>query len=132
MTSRSSARRCTPGDSISASVARSGTSYTLAVTDSSRSGDSFSTAQACSSCANSSAEWIAEAPSGSSGVYPLSRFGTWAASKATDTGSSGSGVISTYADNEITMIDSAGRVKAQPGALNASGNGFSVSWERSS
>ena len=38
-----------PGDTITASVARSGSSYTLTVTDSSRSADSFSTTQACSS-----------------------------------------------------------------------------------
>ena len=30
------------------------------------------------------------------------------------------------------MIDSSGRVKAQPGSLNGSGNGFTVTWERSS
>jgi Peptidase A4 family len=120
------------GDSISASVVRSGTSYTLKVTDSTHTADSFSTTQTCSSCANSSAEWIAEAPSGSSGVYPLSHFSTWTASSATVTGSSGAGVISSYTDDEITMIDSASRVKAQPGALNSSGNGFSVTWERSS
>jgi hypothetical protein len=29
------------------------------------------------------------------------------------------------------MIDSAGRVKAQPGSLSGSGNGFSVTWVRS-
>ena len=120
------------GDSISASVVRSGTSYTLKVTDSTHTADSFSTTQTCSSCANSSAEWIAEAPSGSSGVYPLAHFTTWTASAATVTGSSGAGVISSYTDDEITMIDSASRVKAQPGALNSSGNGFSVTWERSS
>ena len=120
------------GDSVSASVVRSGTSYTLKVTDSTHTADSFSTTQTCSSCANSSAEWIAEAPSGSSGVYPLSHFSTWTASAATVTGSSGAGVISSYTDDEITMIDSASRVKAQPGALNSSGNGFSVTWERSS
>ncbi len=34
-------------------------------------------------------------------------------------------------DDEITMIDSAGSVKAQPGALNG-GNGFTVTWVRSS
>jgi Peptidase A4 family len=117
-----------PGDSIAASVARSGGSYTLKVTDSSRSGDSFTTTQSCSSCANSSAEWIAEAPSGSSGVEPLANFHTWTESGATVN----SGVISSYTDDEITMVDSAGRVKAQPGPLNSSGNGFSVTWERSS
>jgi Peptidase A4 family len=120
------------GDSITASVVRSGTSYTLKVTDSSRSADSFSTTQACSSCANSSAEWIAEAPSGSSGVYPLPDFGNWTESGATVKAGSTSGVISSFTDDELTMINSSGATKAQPGALNSSGNGFGVTWKRSS
>jgi hypothetical protein len=120
-----------PGDSISASVVRSGSSYTLKVTDSSRSGDSFTTTQSCSSCANSSAEWIAEAPSSSTGVLPLSDFHSWTLSGATVTSGS-AGVISSFPDDELTMIDSSGHVKAQPGPLNSSGNGFSVTWERSS
>jgi Peptidase A4 family len=120
------------GDKITASVVRSGTSYTLKVTDSSRSADSFSTTQTCSSCANSSAEWIAEAPSGSSGVYPLSDFGSWTESGATVKAGSTSGVISSFTDDELTMINSSGATKAQPGALNSSGNGFGVTWERSS
>jgi peptidase A4-like protein len=120
------------GDSITASVVRSGTSYTLKVTDSSRSADSFTTTQTCSSCANSSAEWIAEAPSGSSGVYPLSDFGSWTESGATVKAGSTSGVISSFTDDELTMIDSSGATKAQPGALNSSGNGFGVTWKRSS
>jgi len=121
-----------PGDAISASVVRSGTSYTLKVTDSTHTADSFTTTQTCSSCANSSAEWIAEAPSGSSGVYPLSDFGTWTESGATVTEGSTSGVISSFTDDEITMVDSSGLTKALPGALNSSGNGFGVTWERSS
>jgi hypothetical protein len=116
-----------PGDGISASVVRSGTSYTLKVTDSSHSANSFTTTQSCSSCANSSAEWIAEAPSGSGGVLPLANFHSWTLSGATVN----SGVISSFTDDEITMIDSAGRVKAQPGSLNGSGNGFSATWVRS-
>ena len=120
------------GDSITASVVRSGTSYTLKVTDSSRSADSFTTTQTCSSCANSSAEWIAEAPSGSSGVYPLSDFGSWTESGATVKAGSTSGVISSFTDDELTMIDSSGATKAQPGALNSGGNGFGVTWKRSS
>jgi hypothetical protein len=120
------------GDRITASVVRSGTSYALKVTDSTHTADSFTTTQTCSSCANTSAEWIAEAPSGSSGVYPLSHFSTWTASGATVTEGSTSGVISSFTDDEITMVDSAGAVKAQPGALNSSGNGFAVTWERSS
>ncbi len=120
------------GDAITASVVRSGTSYTLKVTDSSRSADSFSTAQSCSGCANSSAEWIAEAPSGSSGVYPLADFHSWTESGATVTEGSTSGVISSFTDDEITMTDSSGATKASPGGLNGSGNGFGVTWERSS
>jgi hypothetical protein len=120
------------GDKITASVVRSSTSYTLKMTDSSRSADSFSTTQTCSSCANSSAEWIAEAPSGSSGVYPLSDFGSWTESGATVKAGSTSGVISSFTDDELTMINSSGATKAQPGALNSSGNGFGVTWERSS
>jgi Peptidase A4 family len=120
------------GDSITASVVRSGSSYTLNVTDSSRSADSFSTTQSCSGCANSSAEWIAEAPSGSSGVYPLSNFHSWTESGATVTAGSTSGAISSFTDDEITMINSSGATKALPGVLNGSGDGFSVTWESSS
>ncbi len=120
-----------PGDSISASVVRSGSSYTLKVTDSSRSGDSFTTTQSCSGCANSSAEWIAEAPSGSAGIYPLSDFHSWGLGSATVKAGSKSGVISTFPDVEITMVDSSGNVEAQPGPLNGSGNGFTVTWKRS-
>jgi len=116
-----------PGDSISASVVRSGSSYTLKVTDSTHSANSFTTTQSCSSCANSSAEWIAEAPSGSSGVLPLANFHSWTLSGATVN----SRVISSFTDDEITMINSSGQVKAQPGSLNGSGNGFSVTWVRS-
>ncbi|HEY2443147.1 MAG TPA: G1 family glutamic endopeptidase [Streptosporangiaceae bacterium] len=116
------------GDHISASVSRSSTSYTLRVTDSTHTANSFSTTQRCSSsCANTSAEWIAEAPSGSGGVEPLSDFHTWTESGATVNG----GVISSFADDEITMVNSSGQVKAQPGPLNSSGNGFSVTWVRS-
>jgi hypothetical protein len=121
-----------PGDSISASVVRSGDSYTLSLTDSTHTANSFSTTQTCSDCDNSSAEWIAEAPSGSAGVYPLTDFHSWTESGATVSTTSSSGVISSYPYSEITMVDSSGNVKAQPSSLNSSGNGFSVTWERSS
>jgi hypothetical protein len=120
------------GDRITASVVRSGSNYTLAVTDSTHSANSFSTTQSCSGCANSSAEWIAEAPSSSSGVEPLSHFSTFTDTGSTVTEGSTSGVISSFTDDEITMIDNSGAVKAQPSALNSSGNGFSVTWERAS
>ncbi|WP_300602588.1 G1 family glutamic endopeptidase [Trebonia sp.] len=120
------------GDAITASVVRSGTSYTLAVTDTTHTADSFSTTQTCSRCANSSAEWIAEAPSGSGGIYPLADFSSWSDSGSTVTEGTTAGVISSFTDDEITMVDNSGAVKALPGALNSSGNGFSVTWERAS
>jgi peptidase A4-like protein len=120
-----------PGDSITASVVRSGTSYTLKVTDSTHTANSFTTTQRCSNCKNTSAEWIAEAPSGSGGIFPLPNFGTWSLSSATVTSGSTSGVISTFPDDELTMVNSSGAVKAQPSALNSAGNGFSVAWKRS-
>jgi Peptidase A4 family len=118
------------GDSITASVVRNGTSYTLAVTDSQHSADSFSKTETCTNCANSSAEWIAEAPSSNSGVEPLAQFSTWNETGATVTEGTTSGVISSFTDDEITMVDGSGATKALPGALNSSGNGFSVTWER--
>ncbi len=122
------------GDSISASVVRSGDSYTLSVTDSTNSANSFTTTQTCSDCDNSSAEWIAEAPccTNSGGILPLADFGSWTESGATVTEGSTSGVISSFTDDEITMVDNSGRVKAQPGSLNSTGNSFADTWERSS
>jgi Peptidase A4 family len=120
------------GDAITSTVTRSGTTYTLSVTDSTHTADSFTETETCSSCANTSAEWIAEAPSSSSSVYPLADFGSWTASSASVTEGSTSGVISSFTDDEITMVDSSGQTKALPGSLNSSGNSFPVTWERSS
>jgi hypothetical protein len=111
------------GDAITATVTRSGTSYTLTVTDSTHSANSFSTTQTYSGAANSSAEWIAEAPSGSSGVYPLAKFSTWTDASSTVTEGSTAGVI--------TMITSSGQTEAQPSGLNSTGNSFTVTWDRS-
>jgi hypothetical protein len=47
------------------------------------------------------------------------------------TSGSTTGVISTFTDDEITMVDSSGNTEAQPGALHGSGNGFAVTWQRS-
>ena len=119
------------GDAITASVTRSGTSYTLKVTDSTHSANSFSTTQTYASAANSSAEWIAEAPSGSSGVEPLAKFSTWTSANSDVTEGSTAGVISSFTDDEITMDTSSGATEAQPSSLNSSGNSFSVTWVRS-
>jgi hypothetical protein len=122
-----------PGDKIVSSVVKSGTSYTLKVTDSTTPANSFTTTQSCAAatCVDSSAEWIAEAPSGSAGVYPLSNFGSWTLKGATVKAGTTAGTISTFPDAEITMADSSKKVEAQPGPLNLTGKSFKVTWKSS-
>ena len=121
-----------PGDKISASVVKSSTTYTLKVTDSTTPANSFTKKETCSAttCKDGDAEWIAEAPSGSSGVFPLTNFGTWSLSGGTVTGSGKTGTISSFPDNEITMVNGKTQaVEAKPGPLNSAGNAFKVVWK---
>jgi Peptidase A4 family len=121
-----------PGDSIYAyAVDEGGGTYALSVTDYSDSADSFSTVQSCSDCADASAEWIAEAPSGGSGIYPLPDYGSWSVSGATVTSGS-QGVISSFPDDEITMVDASGNPESVPSGLSGTGDGFTTYWEASS
>jgi hypothetical protein len=119
------------GDHIYAVVSRSGSRYTLAVTDSTHSANSFTTTQTCTDCDNSSAEWIAEAPSSGSGISPLANFGKWTLTSSSVAAASITGTISTFPYTEITMVDSSGAVEAQPSAL-TDGTSFTDTWERSS
>jgi Peptidase A4 family len=126
-----------PGDNISASVVRSGTKYTLKVTDSTTSGNNITTTQTCQvsgGCKNSSAEWIGERPSSSTGPLPLAQFSTWTVTAATVKAGTKSGTIKTFPDNAITMINNptAKKVLAKPGPLNSAGNSFMDVWKASS
>jgi hypothetical protein len=131
ITLSSSTYPVSPGDTLTASVTYNGNStYTLAM--SSSRGWHFSTTQS-GSFTNSSAEWIAEAPSScgrTCRVLPLANFGTMNFSNCTANGAT----IGSYGSSvweEITMDTSNGTVKAQPSALNGSGNGFSDTWHHS-
>lgn len=124
------------GDKITASVVRSGTKYTVKITDATTSGNSFTHSFTCSSsaCADTSAEWIAEAPGGdntASGLYPLAKFAPWTNSNSTVANPSKSGTITSFPDDEITMVSASNgtTVKAKPGPLNSSGTKFSVTWK---
>lgn len=124
-----------PGDKIAGSVTRSGSSYALKLTDSTRSGNNISTTQTCSTCANASAEWIAETPSQARGYTPFPNFGTWIVSSASVTSGS-TGTIKSFPDDEITIVGVGGIVQpgyalGKPSALNTAGNGFSVKWANS-
>jgi hypothetical protein len=121
----------THGDTLTAEVKYNGNkTYTLSI--SSSRGWNFSTTQS-GSFSNSSAEWIAEAPSScgvTCSVLPLANFGTMNFSSSTTNGAT----IGSYGSNvweEITMTTSSGTVKAQPSALNGTGDGFSDTWHHS-
>ena len=122
-----------PGDTLTATVSRSGTSYTLQL-HSSR-GWTFSTVQAGSD-ANGSAEWIAEAPEICSVFFcrnaNLTNFGTvqFSGSEAA-TGGAAQPITSFTADSgphDITMTTTTGTVRAQPSTVNSAGTGFSDTW----
>ena len=78
----------TAGDKISASVARSGSSYTLKLTDSTRTANSFTKTASCptSTCVDTSAEWIAERPAfTTTGIVPEAQFSSVKFSSASET-----------------------------------------------
>ena len=122
-----------PGDTITASVVRAGTSYTLTMKSSE--GWTFSTTQTGSD-ANSSAEWIAEAPDTCFLIFcsnaSLTNFGsvTFSGSEAATGGSLEP--VSSFTTNsgphEITMATSTGATRAQPSALSSNGEGFTDTW----
>src|SRR2546426_5533066 len=64
-----------PGDHISAEAHFTGRSFVVTVTDVTT-GATFSTSSKVRGAQRSSAEWIAEAPSGSGRILPLADFGT--------------------------------------------------------
>ena len=115
-----------PGDQISASVVRTGTNYVIKVTDSTTPANSFTTApQACATCANSSAEWIGEAPSSSTGELQLPKFTPWTVTGAAVAAGAVKGTISKFPDNAITMENTPTPDNdVAPGPLNTSGNSF--------
>jgi hypothetical protein len=121
-----------PGDSMSAEVSVSGSTATLTITDVTT-GASFTTQQIVSGDALSSAEWVAEAPSGCNGfrctVLPLANFGKVNFSGSYTTGNGHTGTISdtTWTNDQIIMVTNSGTLKALPSALTG-GNAFSVTW----
>jgi len=119
------------GDSISASVTYSASTnkFTTTVTDTTSKTSYTTLPTSVTGAKESSAEWIAEAPSSYNGILPLADFGTvnFGSSLATISGHSGSinSFTSVYA---ITMISSSGAKEAVPSALSTDGTSFSVTW----
>lgn len=113
------------GDSLSGSVTTDGSGrFTLTITDNST-GKSFTTSQRLSHAKLASAEAIAEAPSSSGGVLPLTDFRTASFSSTMVNGQP----IGNYSPDKIDMV-SGSTVKAQTSALSG-GTAFSVTWKHS-
>lgn len=127
-----------PGDVISATVTYNGSDFTITLTNETT-GKTYSKSATVAGAARSSAEWIAEAPSTTTGILPLADFGT--ASFGDDytnilntnyaADSSVTGPISDFgtAVEEITMVSSKGKTEALPSALSTDGSSFTVAWK---
>jgi len=143
-----------PGDTMSAEVKfsgttsggfrhRSGDSFTVTITDETR-GWSFTTTSTVRGARMSSAEWIAEAPSGcdtSSGICELADFGkadygdylTSVLNTSYATVNCTTQALGSFGSNvqEAVMVNypSGATTMAQPSALEGSGTSFSVAWD---
>jgi hypothetical protein len=128
-----------PGDRVSAEVKETGKGmFTVTLTNVST-GASFTASAKVPSAAQTSAEWIAEAPY-SGGILPLADFGfvrfgsdyTGLPNTCFSTISDTTGPIGLAAFNqnldEITMDTSKGIVKATPSSLSSDGTSFSIAW----
>jgi Peptidase A4 family len=119
------------GDMITAMVSRSGTAYTLALTDATRPADSFSARKTCAlaACLDTSAEWVAERPSFHIGIAPLADYSRWTVRHATQTASGPPGPISGYpASYQINMMDATGSYQLSTTSQLAGGRSFSTYW----
>ena len=120
-----------PGDHITASVRFTAGAYMLAVTDSSRPANSFSTSQFCSFlviCSNASAEWIAETPTGTRGLWPWPPFGQWRVVSAHVKSGAASGGINAFPSDKLIIVGNDGGSLANTGALDSTGDRFSLTW----
>jgi len=122
-----------PGDHMSAEVSVSGTSFKLVLADTTRAW-SFTTHQTSTAARDTSAEWVAEAPSSCSYtciVTPLADFGAVHFTGAATISAGRAATIASHANSRILMVNHAGRLKALPTALATGGNAFTDTWYHS-
>jgi hypothetical protein len=123
------------GDKIKASVSRSGTAYTLALTDSTRSANSFTKHATCATttCLDTSAEWIAERPAYSIGIAPEARFATVPFSAASETAAGRTSTISGYwgTNWDMSAIDATSSYDIASVSGLTGGNAFRAFWKNS-
>ena len=112
-----------PGDHFTGSVTFTGSGhFTLVLKDTTK-GWSHTIKKTLASAKRVSAEVIAEAPSSSTGILPLTNFGTMHFTNALVNGTA----IGQAGGAKITMVNGSGRAKDSVSALTSSKN-FSVKW----
>ncbi len=119
------------GDSMSARVSVSGTTFTLVLKNTTR-GWTFTTTQTSTSARDASAEWVAEAPSScftTCSVLPLANFGTMHFTGAFV--NHRRGTIGSYTHDKVIMATNNGTTKALPSALTGYGTSFGDTWYHS-
>ena len=127
-----------PGDVMSAEAHALGNGkFTVSISDATT-GQSFSTSSTVHRAQQSSAEWIAEAPSSSGGILPLANFGTvkfgldntGVGSTCYATIGVTTAAFGTFGSNvqKITMVTSSGATKASPSNPSSDSTSFSVTW----
>jgi hypothetical protein len=116
-----------PGDSVTVSIdeqsAGSGL-WTISITNNT-SGQSYHTSVNYTST-QSSAEWIEEAPSGSSGVLPLDNFNSVSFTAATAVVNGQTVDLMQASAQPITMVNSNGQALAVPSGVASDGSSFNV------
>lgn len=119
----------TAGDVMTAEVKSISKGFQLTIIDTSTAPkQTFTITQKCPQAAQSSAEWIAEAP-WSSGVLPLANFGTVSFTSCTAATSGSALSIGSFPSSSvqsINMVTSSGALKAQTSALSSDGTSFSI------
>ena len=124
-----------PGDQISASVTRTGTSYALKLTDSTTAGNNISVTKTCAltKCKDTSAEWISERPAfNTTGIVPQAHYNAFNVTSGAQTSNGTAGTIGTGPGvNAITMIDSTQTYNLNTVSGLTGNNSFSTTWKNS-
>jgi hypothetical protein len=124
-----------PGDKIAASVTRSGTKYTLKLTDATTAGNNIAVTKSCSlsTCVDTSAEWISERPSFSIGIVPQAHYNAFKLTSGAETAGGVSGTIGSGPGvKAITMLDATQAYNLNTvSALGTGSNSFSTTWKNS-
>jgi hypothetical protein len=124
-----------PGDKITASVTRSGTSYTLKLTDATNTANSFKTAQTCAAtkCPDTSAEWISERSAFAQvGFAPQAHYNAFKITNGSEVASGTAGTIGSFSTvNAITMVDATNAYSLNTVSTLTGNNSFSTTWQNS-